>query len=383
MTTAFDLAKLCEESRLAILDSVQAIGAVAQLNGSELFITPKSPAQAKEVEGLIRAMQKTHRLVAHKVLRNNKAKSAIGCSDQELAACKDLHFFDDGLTGISGNLLRLYRYFEDCFRTMAQEFDAQDQHYPVLIPNKLLLDVGYFSNFPQHITMCCHFPDRLPVLENIAQHSTENSGQALTELFGAALDEPGHVLTPAVCLPSYSQHAGMRIEDGNVHRITMQNHVFRYEANRFSPLSRGWDFSVRDIVFFGSASDLLALRAEVMERVFAFCEALDLDVSLELANDPFFVDAGRDKVVYQRMGEVKYELLFQCPDRATPLAVSSFNLHRDYYTSVYDIAFEDGTRAESACMGFGLERWLYGFVAQKGLDPAGWPESVRAAINLE
>jgi hypothetical protein len=80
------------------------------------------------------------------------------------------------------------------------------------------------------------------------------------------------------------------------------------------------------------------------------------------------------------MGEVKYELLFHIPDREAPLAASSFNLHRDFYTSVYDIAFADETRAESACMGFGLERWLYAFVRQKGLDPAGWPAEVRRAV---
>jgi hypothetical protein len=27
-------------------------------------------------------------------------------------------------------------------------------------------------------------------------------------------------------------------------------------------------------------------------------------------------------------------------------------------------------------MGFGFERWLYGFLSQKGLDPAGWPPRV-------
>ncbi len=383
MSERFDLAKLSAEGRLAILDGVLAIGIEARLEDSDLLVTTQSAIEAKEVEGLVSAMRKTHRLVAQKTLRKRKAKTDTGCSDEELAACKDLHFFDEGLTGISGDLLHLYRYFEDCFRTLAREFGAQDQHYPVLLPNKLLHDVGYFSNFPQHVTLCCHFPDRLPVLENIAQQAKEASGEELAEACGAALDAPSHVLTPAVCLPCYSQHAGLRIVEGDVHRLTMQNHVFRYEANRFSALSRGWDFSVRDIVFFGSGNDLLALRAEVMERVFALCETLDLDVSLELANDPFFLDAGRDKVVYQRMGEVKYELLFHNPGRDAPLAASSFNLHRDYYTGTYDIAFEDGTKAESACMGFGLERWLYGFVAQKGLDPAGWPESVRSAINWE
>ena len=95
----------------------------------------------------------------------------------------------------------------------------------------------------------------------------------------------------------------------------------------------------------------------------------------------FFLDASRDKAVYQRMGEVKYELLFQLPHRREALAASSFNLHRDFYTSIYDTRRSDGELAESACMGFGLERWLYGFLSQKGLDPEGWPPRVAAEVR--
>jgi hypothetical protein len=60
--------------------------------------------------------------------------------------------------------------------------------------------------------------------------------------------------------------------------------------------------------------------------------------------------------------------------------VSSFNLHRDFYTKIYDIRFAGGAYAETACMGFGIDRWVYGFLAQKGLDPRQWPERVRARV---
>lgn len=381
-----DLAALSSESQLAIIDGLQAIGIeVELLPTGTLRIRAGDAAKIAEATAFTEAMRKTHRLVARRILRESGASSAAatptsGCSDAQLADCGDLHFFADGLTGISGTLLKLFRYFETTFAAYAQEYQALDQHYPVMMPAKLLHDVGYLSNFPQHVTLCSHFADQLPVLEQVAQLSKEPLSQAQAAELGVRLDDPQHVLTPAVCLPCYAQHAGLRIAPGDVVRLTMQNHVFRYEANRFQPLSRGWDFSVRDIVFFGSGVELTRLRAEVMEKVFGFCEHLGMDVSLELANDPFFVDGSRDKVVYQRMGEVKYELLFHIPDRQAPLAASSFNLHRDFYTEVYDIAFEDETRAESACMGFGLERWLYAFVRQKGLDPAGWPQPVKQAV---
>ena len=376
-----DLSGLSAESRLAIVDGLLAIGIEATLKPEGTAqISASNDAEMAEAIEFAEAMRKTHRLVARRVLRETTSSSAQGCTDAELAACGDLHFFDDGLTGISGLLLRLFRYFETTFAGFGEHYAARDQHYPVMLPAKLLQEVGYTSNFPQHVTLCSHFPDQLPVLEQVAQLSKQPLSKSQAAELGAVLDDPQHVLTPAVCLPCYVQHAGLRLASGEVRRLTMQNHVFRYEANRFQPLSRGWDFSVRDIVFFGSGTDLTQLRADVMERVFGFCESLGMDVSLELANDPFFVDGSRDKVVYQRMGEVKYELLFHIPDREAPLAASSFNLHRDFYTSVYDIAFADETRAESACMGFGLERWLYAFVRQKGLDPAGWPEVVRRAV---
>jgi seryl-tRNA synthetase len=251
-----------------------------------------------------------------------------------------------------------------------------------MIPAQMLAEMGYFGHFPQHVTFCCHFPDSLPLLEAVAADAavTAADPETLGREFGSRLAPPGHVLTPGVCLPCYAGQRDLLLAAGEVRTLTMQNHVFRYEAGNFRPLARGWDFTVRDIVFFGSGDDLVRLRAELMDRVFELCRALDLDVTIELANDPFFLDASREKAVYQRMGEVKYELLFRLPHRDAPLAASSFNLHRDFYTSLYNTRRAEGGLAESACMGFGLERWLYGFVSQKGLDPAGWPSMVTDAI---
>lgn len=375
-----DLSALPSDNRIAVLDGLIGAGTDAVLREDGVLEIQAEDEDALESGAeLVEAMRKTYRLVARKVLKSSSGKSGTGCTDEELAASSDLHFFDDGLTGISGNLLKVFRFFEGRFKAFADTYNAEEQHYPVMMPNRLLQEVDYFSNFPQHVTLCSHFHDRLPVLEHISALAKAGA-KDLSEEFGKAIQAPGHVLTPAVCLPCYSQHKGLRIASGEVRRLTMQNHVFRYEANRFQPLSRGWDFSVRDIVFFGSGADLTTLRADVMEKTFELCESLELDVSLELANDPFFLDSSRDKIVYQRMGEVKYELLFPLMGRETPLAASSFNLHRDHYTGIYDIAFEDGSQAESACVGFGLERWLYAFVRQKGLDPSHWPLTVQRSL---
>jgi len=368
----FDLSRVNESGVRAILEglrldveNVRSHALDETTRALEVELT--SDDAIKHVETFIANTRRTHRLIGRKVLKENRAQNLrVIDIDGALAASPDVQILGDGLVGLRGDLLALFRFFEREFRKLADQYHAEDNHYPVMVPNDVLEDVGYFSHFPQHITFCSHLPGSLPLLESVAK-----SGQ-----WAESLETPKQVLTPAVCLPCYKQQRGRALPRGQVRTLTMQNHVFRYEGTSFRPLSRGWDFTVRDIVFFGDEEQLTRLRSEVMDRTMELCRELDLEVTIELANDPFFLDVSRDKAVYQRMGEVKFELLFPLPYRNESLAASSFNLHRDFYTSVYDIRFDDGSLAESACMGFGFERWLYGFLSQKGLDPGHWPSRV-------
>lgn len=370
----FDLSRLPENGVKAILealgvDSENVRGHDFDRHSGILRVDLARAEADEHVTAFVAKMKRTHKLIARKVLAENAVPGAvIRDVDDELARSGDVQLLGDGLVGLRGSLLRLFRFFERTFRDLAAEYGAEENHYPVMVPSELLAELGYFGHFPQHITFCSHLPGDLPLLERVAK--TEH-GQVPEDL---ALDPARHVLTPAVCLPCYRQQRGAVID--GVRTLTMQNHVFRYEGVHHRPLRRGWDFTVRDIVFFGSYEELSRLRAEVMDRVIALCRSLDLAVTIELANDPFFLDASRDKAVYQRMGEVKYELLFPLAGGGS-LAASSFNLHRDYYTSVYETKRPTGELAESACMGFGLERWVYGFVTQKGLSEEGWAGAVK------
>lgn len=322
---------------------------------------------AGHVENFIAGMRQTQKLMRRKVLKENAVPDArIRDIDAELAASPDVQLLGDGLVGLRGDLLALFRFFESRFRRMAADFGAEENHYPVMVPSEVLAEVGYFGHFPQHVTFCSHLPGDLPVLQAVARDAKES---AAAPRVAASLAEPQHVLTPAVCLPCYRQHRDAVLP--GLRTLTMQNHVFRYEGTNFRPLQRGWDFTVRDIVFFGTYEELSALRNEVMDRAIALCAELGLQATIELANDPFFLDTSRDKAVYQRMGEVKYELLFPLPNGGS-LAASSFNLHRDFYTSVYNTRLATGAPAESACMGFGLERWVCALLTQKGMGREGW-----------
>jgi seryl-tRNA synthetase len=58
------------------------------------------------------------------------------------------------------------------------------------------------------------------------------------------------------------------------------------------------------------------------------------------------------------------------------LEFQNLSILGDRYTSAFNIK---GQRQDlvSGCSGIGLERWTAVFLAQKGLDPAAWPEGFR------
>jgi seryl-tRNA synthetase len=60
--------------------------------------------------------------------------------------------------------------------------------------------------------------------------------------------------------------------------------------------------------------------------------------------------------------------------------VASFNFHQEHFAEKYGLVLEDGSVANTACLGFGLERITLALLRTHGLDPAGWPDPVRAEL---
>jgi seryl-tRNA synthetase len=346
----------------------------------EVRVEASDDAALAYVDTLVSDVRRTRGKLRQKVLDRSPASCLYaGDIDAELRASGELYELDAGLVGFRGRLLRLFQFFADEFLALARDYRAEENHYPVLLPLGIFDEVGYFGHFPQQVTFCAHWPEDLPFLDGVVQ-AARACGRLPDEVL-RDLVPPAHALKPAVCLPCYRQRRDAVLPAEGAIAVTMQNHVFRYEGGSLRAPGRLWDFTVRDVVFFGDASSVAARRQEVMSRVMDLCRELDLDATLQLANDPFFLDQTRDMRLYQRMGEVKYELLLSLPQRREELAVSSFNLHRDFYTRVYNIRRDGGELAESGCMGFGIDRWVYAFVSQKGLDARRWPARVARRVD--
>jgi seryl-tRNA synthetase len=79
----------------------------------------------------------------------------------------------------------------------------------------------------------------------------------------------------------------------------------------------------------------------------------------------------------QREQRLKFEVVVPVISEENPTAVCSFNYHQDYFSKTFEIVQANGEPAQTACLGFGLERVCMALFKHHGFDPKRWPAVVR------
>jgi len=128
---------------------------------------------------------------------------------------------------------------------------------------------------------------------------------------------------------------------------------------------------MREAVLVGEPDALRGLRQRILDATLGVCDELDLGGRLEIATDPFFVSEAGSARAFQAMQSTKLELRLDLGDGAAT-AAASFNLHGTHFTGPMDIRGQDGELLETACVGWGIERWMAAVIARRGPDPSAW-----------
>jgi len=268
-----------------------------------------------------------------------------------------------GVTALRGDAAALLRDLERAIATLCGLETSDDWRVPPAIDFATLVRAEYFASFPHWLTVASHLRDEEDALRAVA----ERGEPAVLREASAA---PKAALNPAVCYHIYAALAGTSIDQARI--VTAQAECWRHEGARHATLERGWAFTMREVVCIGSDDDAHAFLERSTERVTDFARSLDLEPALAVATDPFFAPSARAKHVLQRLKELKHELLLPLGASKT-IAASSFNLHETFFGEAFDIRLPDGKPATTACVAFGLERWLLAFLVRHGPDAAEWP----------
>jgi len=251
---------------------------------------------------------------------------------------------------------------------IAEAVGAEAWHVPAIgRMEDVIVPTRYLASHAQYVTfgyqLPCHFETLQRVSKNVREGMIE--GPRADDLVDA-----GFMLEPFACHNMFRMLKGKRVDACRT--ITALGRCFRHEGFRFEPMLRQWEFSVREIVLVGSANEIATRRMELVELAQGLARHLDVDARLAIATDPFFVSEAASQRTFQAMNSTKLEFELAL-DETRRTASGSFNLHGKHFSEVLGITDATQTPVDTACVGFGLERWMAAVVARWGADPGGWP----------
>ena len=270
-----------------------------------------------------------------------------------------------GFTGLTGPLHALSERIDGRFLDLASSFKSEAQTFGPLLSVHDLRKIDYFSAFPHLVA----FPASVdPEQGNLREFAARNGADAEGPL-RTTRNAPVHsVLAPAACYAVYIALQGTE-HPGVPRAVTVRGTCFRSEQV-FEPLIRQPSFTMREIVHLGDAASVKAFLEESRERVIAIAAEWGLSPAMAVATDPFFDPARSPKYLHATLFPSKHELI----DRG--IALASFNNHRNFFGEAYHIT-AGGDPIHTACVAFGIERWVAAILRQHGAEPACWPVELR------
>jgi seryl-tRNA synthetase len=264
----------------------------------------------------------------------------------------------------------VHHRFDALISRVAAADGAEVMTFPPTLDRKVFEKSEYLQSFPHLAGSVFSFTgteaDHMKLREAVHEGRSWAPWQTMTDV----------VLTPAACYPVYPSFTGTIPENG--HSVDMQNWVFRHEPS--PEPTRMQAFRVREFVRIGAPEVVVAWRDMWHQRGLDLLRSVGLPAQSDVASDPFFGRSGRMLVGAQLEQRLKFEGLVPVISEEQPTAVCSFNYHQDHFGKLFGIKLPTGGTAETACVGFGLERCVMALFKTHGMVPSAWPEGVRSRL---
>lgn len=230
---------------------------------------------------------------------------------------------------------------------LAARLGAPEVVGPPLLAVEGLARLDFFRNFPHLGVSTGRFtPDALDGLA---------AGEAAGEL---PLRPTGHLLPSATCYGLLLSLEGADVgEDGL--RLSAAGRCFRNETH-YDGLRRLWGFHMREVVYLGTKEGAVEHLERGAEFIVEAAAGLGLELTRAVADDPFY-DKGGSRARLMALDPVKHE--YSAPDGT---AIASVNRHRNFFGERLDIRAGSAGHAYSACVAFGIERWVHAMLLAHG-----------------
>ncbi|WP_281884478.1 hypothetical protein [Paenibacillus sp. YYML68] len=292
------------------------------------------------------------RVIKERVVRSNLTPDPDLHERTALKAADGLFYMDEY------DMMVMERLDKE-FTRIAVKHGAEQREYPSILNRSNMARNQYHIHFPQNIYGVTYVPHEYKAITNFRK-------LALVESNDESFVFHGEILQPCICYHCYEELQGKRLLDGTV--LTGKGKCFRHEIEWRKDNFRRNEFTMREIVYIGTAESVVHKRDQIMEDVWRFFGSLGLKGRIATATDPFFFSADlKTKGTYQMMSNAKYELLVTISS-GKEVSIASFNYCQDLLCSKYDITDDHGAVLHSGCVAFGIDRWKEALKDTHGQD---------------
>ncbi len=279
-----------------------------------------------------------------------------------------------GQFGLTGIALELLDYFDRDVKELGASLGAQEYRYPTIIPIRAVQRINYLASRPECLNFVSHLREDIDVIDEFSAEART----APQEINLGARVETDCINAVAVCIHTHHQ-----LQDSDLgvapKIVGAVGKCMRYETKNVDSLRRLRDFTMREIICVGVKNDVLDLRQKALALMKERLTEWGLNSFLATASDTFFAAEFTRLADFQRTFGLKYEVRARLAAPDDSLAIASANYHQDFMGKGFDIQAE-GQPAHSFCVGYGLERCVYAFLTQHGLEQSNWPDAVARKV---
>lgn len=272
---------------------------------------------------------------------------------------------------LSEPLITLFDYLDQKIRRFAlSELKAVEYQYPTLIPKSTVDLCGYVDNSAHllyYVNSLHHDPQTYCEFQKNRKSSPSKINRYLRE-------ETEYCLPPTMCYHTYHQFRGKELPRPFV--VTSRGKSFRNEERYAIGMERMVDFTIREIVFFGNYRFVQSVRELLIDFGAKLFQDLHIAGYCSSASDMFFL-ADNAETTIKMQKQLKFKLEFRAYlGSEKDVSIGSVNYHDSFFSRNFQLSMKETPYLVSGCAGFGLERLVYAFISQNGIDPQKWPISL-------
>jgi seryl-tRNA synthetase len=196
-----------------------------------------------------------------------------------------------------------------------------------------------------------------------------------------------YLMEPLQCTPLYQYLEGRVLDasDGPLKLYDASGPTYRNEdTEEISPLIKQREFHRSEFMYLGTKEQVISSREETLAKLEDLCDSLSMQYRIVVGSGCYQISD--DDILFPKTAEeisIK-DLEVHIPagfdkrgERMHHLEVAGAAALGDIQAKRFNICASDGGHLWSGCVGVGLERLMYAFLAHHGFDKAAWPEIVK------